>query len=144
MTHEDAGHYSAKHGPGAKIDSKIADAIKKKMAAGKITCAAMHGISKSLDVSPSEVGKNADLLEVRLIKCQLGLFGYEPEKKIVTPADEVAPDISNAIQASVENNRVSCASCWNIAEKLGCGKMVVSAACEKLGAKISPCQLGAF
>lgn len=144
MTHEDAGHYAAKHGPGTKIDSRIADAIKKKMADRKITCATMHGISKSIGVSPSEVGRNADLLEVRLIKCQLGLFGYEPEKKIVTPAEEVALDISNTIQESVENNRVSCVSCWDIAEKLNCSKMNISAACEKLGIKISPCQLGAF
>lgn len=144
MTHEDAGHYAAKHGPKVKTDPKIADVIKEKMADGKITCAAMHGISKSIGVSPSEVGKNADLLEVRLVKCQLGLFGYEPEKKIVTPAEEVAPEISNAIQESVENNRVSCASCWNIAEKMNCSKMNISEACEKLGIKISPCQLGAF
>ncbi len=76
MTHEDAGHYAAKHGPGVKADSKIIDAIKEKMSDGKISCAAMHGISKMLSVSPAEAGKTADLLEVRLLKCQLGLFGY--------------------------------------------------------------------
>jgi hypothetical protein len=144
MTHEDAGHYAAKHDPNAKRDNRITEAVKERMSEGKITCAAAHGISKNLDTTPSEIGKTADLMEVRLVKCQLGLFGYEPEKKIVTPAEEIAPDISNAIQESVENNRVSCASCWNIAEKLNCSKIDVSAACEKMGIKVSPCQLGAF
>ncbi|MBW1894574.1 MAG: hypothetical protein JRF40_11575 [Deltaproteobacteria bacterium] len=144
MTHEDAGHYAAKHEPGVKADSKIVDAIKEKMSDGKITCAAMHGIAKMLSVSPAEVGKTADLLEVRLLKCQLGLFGYSPERKIVKPAENVSSEISRAIRESIENQRISCLSCWEIAEKSGCGKMDISAACEELGVKISPCQLGAF
>ena len=144
MTHEDAGHYAAKHGPGVKADSKIVDAIKEKMSEGKITCTAAHEISKKLSVSPSEVGKTADLLEARLVKCKLGLFGYSPEKKIVKPADNISSEISSAIGEAMENHRISCFSCWEIAEQLGCGEMDISAACEKSGVKISPCQLGAF
>jgi len=144
MTHEDRGHYAAKHGPGVKANPKIADAVKEKMSKGKITCAAMHGIAGDTGESPSEVGKNADLLEVRLTKCQLGLFGYEPQKKIVEPAADPDPDILHAIQESMTDKRISCSACWGISEKLNCKKMDVSAVCEKLGIKISPCQLGAF
>lgn len=144
MTHEDAGNYAAKHGPEVKADSRIADAIKEKISDGRITCAAMHGISKMIGVSPSEAGKTADLLEVRFAKCQLGLFGYAPEKKIVKPAEDISPEISNVIRESTESHRIPCFSCWEIAEKLGCGKMDISTACEKLGVKISSCQLGAF
>ena len=144
MTHEDAGHYAAKHGPDAKPDKRIMEALRDKMAEGKITCAAAHGIATKLDISPSEVGKTADLMEVRLVKCKLGLFGYSPEKKIVKPAENIPAETSKAISELTDNKRISCESCWNIAERLKCGKMDVSAACEKLGVKISPCQLGAF
>lgn len=144
MTHEDAGHYAAKHGPGVVADPKLVEAIKANMSEGRISCAAMHRISQDTGNSPSEVGKNADLLEARLVKCQLGLFGYTPEKKIVKPAADISPEMFAAVHESAENQRISCLSCWNIAERLNCGKMAVSAACETLGVKISPCQLGAF
>ena len=144
MTHEDAGHYAAKHPEGTTPDPNIAETLKQHVRDGKITCAAAHKVARELSVSPAEVGKTIDLLEYRLSKCQLGLFGYEPEKKYVEPASTVSPELADAIRGSLVNDRLPCVSSWDLAKKSGISKMALSAACEALGIKIKPCQLGAF
>jgi PIN domain nuclease of toxin-antitoxin system len=82
--------------------------------------------------------------EVRITRCQLGLFGYAPEKRVVRPAESVSESIRSAVTAKLESGRLSCADAWEIAEKLHLRKMDVSSACEKLNVRISRCQLGAF
>jgi hypothetical protein len=74
----------------------------------------------------------------------MGLFGYQPEKKIVKPSVEVGAELGVQIEEALIGGRLSCASTWKIAEKLGVAKMEVSSACEAMGIKIKPCQLGAF
>ncbi|MBW2340693.1 MAG: hypothetical protein JRF50_10190 [Deltaproteobacteria bacterium] len=144
MTHEDAGHYSAKHATDTKLDPKIAEAIRLKAVDGRITCAAAHKIAGKLVISPADVGVAIDLLEMRIEKCQLGLFGYGAQKNAVKPAQGVSPELQEAIKASLVNNRISCLSCWEIAERFGIARIDVSAACEALQIRISSCQLGAF
>jgi hypothetical protein len=91
-----------------------------------------------------EVGKTADLLGCRLTKCQLGLFGYSPEKKIVGPKHPEEPAVTQAIEDEAKNGRISCRQAWGIAKRFGVRKMTVSSACEAINIKIKPCQLGAF
>lgn len=143
MTHGDAGHYAAKH-PNASINAHIAEQIKKKLSEGCLACTAAFDIAQQLQVTPAEVGITMDLLEVRIIKCQLGLFGYQPKKMIVEPLEQLEPAVEQAIRARLAHNRLPCAAAWEIAEKLHIGKMQVSAACETLKVKICTCQLGSF
>ena len=97
MAHEDAGHYGAKH-PGGKIDQANAEAIAAKDKDGRITCAAAHAIAKKLAVSPQAVGMNIDLLEKRIRRCQMGLFGYDRKTtKKVKPAGMVTQKLEAAI-----------------------------------------------
>ncbi len=144
MAHEDRGHYAKKHPENSSIDPAIAEAVNKKAPGEKITCAAAFRIVEDMNSSPAEVGLTMDILEKRLTKCQLGLFGYEPGKKAVKPLQNVPPELEKAIEAEVKNNRISCRTAWSIAESLGLKKMYVSSACDTLGVKVSPCQLGAF
>ena len=144
MTHEDKGHYSKKHADNTKINENIKKSIKKMQEDGKLTCSKAFKIVKKHNVDSLEVGRNADLLEIRLWQCQLGLYGYYPNKKIVKPAKEVSKEIKEEIEKELVNGKLPCKSAWNIAEKLNIAKIKVSSACEKLGAKIGPCQLGAF
>jgi hypothetical protein len=144
MAHEDAGHYAAKHPSGTELNTAIAKAIENKASQETLTCAAAHAIAEELAVAPVEVGRCMDLMEIRLTKCQLGLFGYAPEKKIVTPAESVAPDLETAIKAAAENGRLSCGRAWQMAADQGLKRLAFSAACEALGIKVKPCQLGAF
>jgi len=144
MTHEDRGHYAKKHSPDRKVKTEIVDALKKQISESEISCAAAHKIARDLGETPSEVGVTMDFLEVRIAKCQMGLFGYKPEKKVVKPAGNIPEPLKEAIRGQLENNRLSCKAAWDIAERFNLKKIEVSAACETLGIKISPCQLGAF
>lgn len=125
-------------------DRTLVAEIEKRATEGFLPCAVAFKISKSLAVSPLEVGRAADQVRCKLTKCQLGLFGYSPQKKIVSaklPADARIPE---AIRSEAPEGRLPCATAWEIASRFGVRKMVVSAACEALKIKIKPCQLGAF
>ena len=144
MTHEDRGHYAKKHSPDRKVKKDIVDGLKNQISEGEVSCAAAHKLSKKLGEVPSEVGFTMDFLELRIAKCQMGLFGYKPEKKVVRPADKVPANLEETIRERLENGRLPCKAAWDIADRLNLKKIAVSAACETLGIKISPCQLGAF
>ncbi|MDJ0913858.1 MAG: hypothetical protein QNI95_09830 [Desulfobacterales bacterium] len=144
MTHKDAGKYAAKHPRNTPLRSDLEEMINHYQSNGKIACAAAFQIVQDLNLAPSEVGQAIDLLETRIEKCQLGLFGYTPQKKKVVPAANIAPELESEISASVSRERITCFQAWAIAEKLALKKMDVAAACEKLNIKISACQLGAF
>lgn len=144
MAHEDAGHYAAKH-PDAQITPKIATAIEEKEKDGRITCAAAHSIAKKLGVTPREVGINVDLLEKRIRRCQMGLFGFDRKKtKKVKPAGMVTKKLEQAIREASDGSHIACQTAWQVAEKMGLTKLELSSACETLKIKVKPCQLGAF
>jgi hypothetical protein len=144
MTHEDKGHFSKKHPPDRKVNERVAAAVKSKVKDGDMACAVAFEIAEGLGVPPEEVGFTLDLLEVNVVKCQLGLFGYSPAKRIVKPAERVPPDLEKAIREALVKDRLPCASSWALAEKRRLKKMEISSACETLGIKIRPCQLGTF
>lgn len=144
MTHRDAGDYSKKHGSGEKPDPAVAEAVTEAAEGGKIACAQVFSIASEQGVSPAEAGKTLDLLKIRLIKCQLGLFGYEPAKSIVKPAEKVSPELETVIRSRLTDERLPCVQAWQIANELNLTKLEVSCAAETLGIKVKPCQLGAF
>jgi hypothetical protein len=144
MTHEDAGHYAAKH-PGASVDASIAEAIEEKQSNGRVTCAAAHAIATRCGCSPRKVGVNIDLLEKRISQCQLGLFGHGSKKgKAVKAVSEVTPDLEAALRSAMVDGRVTCAAAWEIAARFKLKKIEVACACEALEIKVGHCQLGAF
>ena len=144
MTKDKDGHFARKHPSDSEIDPRVIEALKQQAADGKLPCAVAFKVASELGVTPGLVGKTADLLELRLRKCQLGLFGYEPDKRIVKPAETVSEALETCILKELTDNRLSCEKAWEIAKKLGLTKMAVSSACEHLSIKINACQLGAF
>jgi len=133
-----------KYGPDARSDVAIENEIIKRAKNSQLPCAVAFEIVKNLGVSADQVGMNVDFLNIRLTKCQLGLFGYEPDKKIVKPQNEIKPDLKDAILNTLTDEKLSCKNAWEIASRLNVGKMTVSGTCETLKLKIKPCQLGAF
>jgi hypothetical protein len=146
MTRKTGNSFIAKHGQDSKVDipAAVRERLEKAAPAGTLSCAAAFQLSADLEKPPAEIGKAADLLGIRLVNCQLGLFGYAPEKKIVQPAAAVDPALEGAIRAALQGDRLSCGRAWELAERFRMPKMNVSAACEALGLKVKPCQLGAF
>jgi hypothetical protein len=144
MTHEDRGHYAKKHSADLKVDPDIAEAVKNRISGEEISCAKAFGIVKDLNTSPADVGFTLDSLEVKIAKCQLGLYGYRPAKKAVKPAENVSKELEDSLREALINERLPCKAAWELAERFNMGKMEVASACEALGIKISSCQLGAF
>jgi hypothetical protein len=144
VTHEDKGHFAAKHPPERKVDERVAEAVRKRASGGTLTCSAAFKIASELKCSPDEVGFTIDYLQISINKCQMGLYGYGPKKKAVQPAEEISAELETGIRDALVDDRLPCASAWKIADRLGLKKMDVSSACDAMGIKISSCQLGAF
>ena len=144
MSTKKKGGYADKHPAGAKVNEKIEAAVTPKAEDGGVTCAAAHAIAGDLKVPPEDVGATLDLMELKIQKCQLGLFGYTPNKKVVTPAETIDSRLESALREHVSDNRLSCLDCWAVADRLQIKRMEAASVCEALGIKISPCQLGAF
>jgi hypothetical protein len=144
MTHSDKGHYAAKHAPGRRPDEKISVLVRLKVEEGKLACTDAEGIGAELGVTMAEVGRTLDLLEVRISRCQLGLFGYVQKGKIIRPEEKFTPELEMAIRGRISDGRLSCADAWKIAAEMNVARLKVSSACEALKIRIKPCQLGAF
>jgi hypothetical protein len=144
VTHKDKDSYAKKRSPGLKLNPAIAEAVKQGSSDGKISCTAAFKVAGELKVTPGEVGATIDLLEISIINCQLGLFGYGPPNKGVIAAETVAPALEAAIRESLAKEKLPCASAWEIAVKFDMTKKEITSACETLKIKISSCQLGTF
>ncbi len=126
----------------------LAQAIRDALVDGRLPCTEAFRIAKERKVAPAEVGRAADELDIRVCRCQLGLFGYGPKEEgkhnIVQPLPEVPPELSEAIRARLEEGRLPCAAAWAVARQLGLPMLEVSGAVETLGIRVSSCQLGCF
>ena len=144
MARKDKGNLAAKH-PGEKsVPAEVAERIREKCSGGAMPCAVAFGVAEKAGITPAEMGRAIDLLGVPLNKCQLGLFGFLPVKKIVQKAESVPESLEAEIRASLAEGKLPCEASWKIAKKFRMAKIRVCAACEKLEIKISRCQLGAF
>lgn len=144
MTHQDRGKYAAKHPPGTQVDERIGRQVAENLKQGKITCSLAHKIAADSGAEPADVGIAIDLQEGRIVKCQLGLFGYGNKKKATRAAEQVHSKLQAFIDKALKNNRLTCLDAWRIAEEAGLSRLEVANACEALKIKIVRCQLGAF
>ena len=135
---------SDKHKNDNQPDPAISQEIQLRLRKDALACAVAFDIAGKLGCAPAEVGRTADMLQISLVKCQLGLFGYKPQKKIVDSRMPQEPALGDAIRDGLVDDRLPCKTAWRIAAQFGVPKMTVSSACEALGIKIKPCQLGAF
>lgn len=144
MSTDSKSGYASKQSPDYKPDPDLIRVIRENLKKTMLPCAVAFKIAKEMQLPPREVGKAADSQEIPLAKCQLGLFGYLPEKKIVKAETGAPSALLDALKAALENDRLPCAAVWQIADQFKMTKMKVSAVCEGHDIKIKPCQLGAF
>ena len=130
------------------IDEGLAEAIRSTLVEGRLPCDEAFRIAKEQGVPPAKVGRAADELEIRVSRCQLGLFGYGPKEegkhRIVEPLPAVPPRLSEEIRTRLQEGRLPCATAWLVAKRLGMSKLEVSGAAEALGIRVCCCQLGCF
>lgn len=125
-------------------DPEITEAVTGRAVNGELPCLEAEGIAATLHKPLFKVGAALDMMEISITKCQLGLFGYHPSKKIVLPSEFIDSSLEEAIRNNLANGGLSCESAWKIAIALSVPKINVSSACEALRIKINSCQLGAF
>jgi hypothetical protein len=115
---------------------------------GQLPCNRAHAIAQSLDLEPLQVGFAANEADIRIARCQLGLFGYGPKAegkhKIVHPMDEVPERLAARLRAEADGDSIICRAVWEVADKLGYKRIEASSAVEALGLRVSRCQLGCF
>ena len=143
MGHQDRGHYARKHS-GETLDPKLSKTIKAEASDGLLSCASAHKAAKALGCTPGQIGIQTDLLELRISQCQLGLFGYSPDKKNLDPDIEIPANLNDAILDTQDEGRISCRQCWDMAKACKISRLEVGSACDKKEIRIKPCQLGAF
>jgi hypothetical protein len=129
--------------------SGLQQSIQQSLVDGKLPCQAAFSIARAHQVAPADVGREADAMDVRLSRCQLGLFGYgrkdEGQHRAVKPMPKVPHALRAAIVNAVSEDRtLTCVKAWHLAENLEVTKRDVADAAEALEVKIVACQLGAF
>ena len=144
MTRKEAGSFATKRDAGEKLDPRIAEAVQAKTVDNEFSCHHAEQLAGDLQAPMEKIGATLDLMGIRISRCQLGLFGYAPESRVVKPAPSIEPKIEEAIRQSLVNGRLPCLAVWAIAKNFGRPRMNVAEACEALKIKIKPCQLGAF
>lgn len=126
------------------MENVIEDRVRERAQDGTLSCGAAFRIAEDLGVNPMQVGEAADALDVRLNRCQLGLFGYDGDERIVHPAESVSPELEVAIGEGLVVGRLPCAVAWALANRFDIRRLDVANAAEKLDLRIGQCQLGAF
>ena len=136
--------YAAKHAADTKLDAGLARELQNVEENDGVSCENAHAIALRLEKPSQEAGVAMDLLNLRIARCQLGLFGYAPRKRIVKPAPSVDADLAAAVRDGLVNGRLPCKTAWAIADQRQCSRLSIAEVCEALDIKIADCQLGAF
>jgi hypothetical protein len=125
-------------------NQKVVQELQQQASDLEIPCVLAFEVAEQNGVAPRAVGDHLDKLKISIIKCQLGLFGYKPQKKIAKPLESISPEIEQGIRSKSMNDRLSCSEAWDLAKLHAIPKLQLANACETLGIKIIKCQLGAF
>jgi len=125
-------------------DPELKKILQEKTKGNELPCAVAFSIGKDHGIPIDQIGMAADFLKIKLTKCQLGLFGYKPGKKIVKTTAAIDKNLEVRIKKASPEGKISCKAAWQIASDLGIGKLEVGNTCETLSIKIGACQLGAF
>jgi hypothetical protein len=130
------------------MDDSLYQAMLSHLDDGHLPCAQAFAIAQTLALDPLAVGRAADEAGIRISRCQLGLFGYGPKAegkhKIVHAMDDVPEHLSALLRAGAEGGEIPCASVWHAAAELHVSRLEAAGACEAMGLRVSPCQLGCF
>ena len=135
---------SPKRDDAGAAKEQLAAALKDQAAKGGLTCAKAFRVADDLSAAPLVVGNAATELGVRLQSCQLGLFRDADGRRPVSAATAIEPELGQAIREGLVLGRLPCAVAWALATRFGIKRTDVANAAEKLGIRISQCQLGAF
>jgi hypothetical protein len=130
------------------MDERINQAMLERLENGNLPCNQAFAIARILAEDPLSVGLAANAADIRISRCQLGLFGYGPKAegkhKIVHPMENVPERLAARLREAAEGGGITCTAIWRAADGLGFTRLEASSAVEAMGLKVSHCQLGCF
>jgi hypothetical protein len=130
------------------MDERLHQFMLDRLEDGQLPCNQAHAIAHILEAEPLVVGLAANEADIRISRCQLGLFGFGPKSegkhKIVHPMEDVPERLAARLRAQAGPDGLTCAAIWEIADELGYKRPEASAAVEAMGLRVSRCQLGCF
>jgi hypothetical protein len=138
------------------MDQKLEKLIRERLEDGRLPCSQAFALADDLEVEPITVGMEANDADIRISRCQLGLFGYGPKSegkhKIVHAMEKVPERLAARLRAEAEQDQqsegaeagITCRGIWRAADDLGYPRMKASSAVEAMGLKVTRCQLGCF
>ncbi len=131
-----------------EVPANLKAALRARLYEGKLPCAEAFAIVDNLSIPPHRVGQAADVEDIRLSRCQLGLFGYEQKQGWTEDRIEhkdPPPGFEEAVRVELNpQGELSCRRAWQMAERMGIPRLQMGCFVEQLGIRIAPCQLGAF
>ena len=131
--------------PDMVVDPQVEAAVLQSAKDGMLACAVCFRLAEKWNISPGVVGHIADIHRIRLVKCQLGLFGIGPGKnKGILKVAPVPEELAWQIQNHIEGGKLPCRAAWKMAAEMNIPKMTISGACETMEIRIKECQIGAF
>lgn len=114
----------------------------------QLSCALAHKLALEWGVMPEALGAAARGAGIRIIRCQMGLFGFGPKGtpgyRVVQPADHVPEALAVEVQAALIDGRLPCRVAWEWGRQHGLAYRRIGDVLEALGIKVKPCQLGQF
>jgi len=124
--------------------SELEAEIKTCLKSGYLPCPAAWKIARKAGVTKIAVGEVCDRLGIRVTDCQIGFF-----KKVKTPYDDagqenMSDEADRALRELSRDNRLTCASIFELAKRYKTKPITVSRQAGALGLKIRECQLGCF
>ncbi len=129
------------------VEESAEKMLREKASENHIACAVAFDCADTLKISREKTGIYLDKLQIRLEKCQLGLFGHkrgEKGKKFLELTDQDRTQIKAVIENHAKNGVLTCPELWDMADRSGIKRMMLSSFCEESGLKVKGCQLGAF
>jgi len=113
---------------------------------GHLPCATVFAIAEEFNLPLNQVVDAVNGADVRIIHCQLGLFGYQAfgGKRFVGSLAQIPDPLADLLHAGCVHEALPCATAWAIADREGLPRPVVGSAADVLGIRIAPCQLGCF
>ena len=133
--------------PGAlsrEMLSQLEDSVRASLKDSYLPCAVALKIARDVNAPKTAVGMMADKLGVRITNCQIGCFKVDKNIHGNLVPKQVDANVITALEALRDNNELTCASVFEMAQKLKLTPMVISDIANSHNLKIHVCQLGCF
>ncbi len=127
-----------------EVLSQLKDTVKASLKDGYLPCAVAFKIAKEAQVPKLAVGEMTDRLGIRVTNCQLGCFKIDKTIHDNPAQEDLDAGIASKLNALRENNELTCANVFGLAQQLKSTPMAIADAANLLDLKIHNCQLGCF